>query len=237
MLGVTAVVLCGGKGERMRPITDRLPKPLVPLNGTPILAHLLRYLSGAGIQRIVLCIGYRAQSIRQFVKDFNSTAEIVCVDSGDVGMTDRILDAREHVPDRALVCYGDTLANVDLAELLSFHEEHGAGATLTVYPMQSPFGVVEVNDSGEVGGFQEKPRLPYWINIGYLLCEQDALDQMERNSGIPEFFATLQSKGSLFAYLHRGKHLTINTEKDRQLAESEVTEFYTVIDPQGLVRR
>jgi glucose-1-phosphate cytidylyltransferase len=237
MLDVTAVVLCGGKGERLRPFTDAVPKPLVTLNGIPLLEHLLRYLRASGVEKFVLCVGYKAEAIEEFAKQTSSANEIICVDSGDAVMTDRILDARKHVPGRALVCYGDTLANVDLAELLRFHTEHNAAATLTVYPMHSPFGVVEVCETGEVGAFQEKPRLPYWINIGYLLCEPRALDQMQRGTGIPEFLSTLKDQGSLFAYTHTGRHLTVNTEKERQLAETEVTEFYTVTDPQPITRR
>lgn len=234
MLDVTAVVLCGGKGERLRPVTESIPKPLIPLNGVPLLEHLLRYLGAAGVEKMVLCVGYKAAAIEAFVERLDLPVEIVCVNSGEASMTDRILDARKHVPDRALVCYGDTLANVDLAQLRQFHCERKASATLTVYPMQSPFGVVDVNATGQVGGFREKPVLPYFINIGYLLCEPFALDQIQRNSGIPEFLTGLQQDGTLFAYRHTGRHLTVNTEKERQLAEAAVTEFYTVIDPVDL---
>src|SRR5438067_2214421 len=139
MHNVTAIVLCGGKGERLRPFTETLPKTMIPLNGIPLLEHLLRYLGACSIRRIVLCVGYQAEVIRDFVRRHRSAHEIVCVDSGDASMTDRILDARQHVDGRALVCYGDTLANVDLGELSRFHAENGAEATVTVYPMHSPF--------------------------------------------------------------------------------------------------
>jgi glucose-1-phosphate cytidylyltransferase len=236
MDNVTAVILCGGKGERLRPYTESLPKPMIPLNGIPLLEHLLRYLSASGIRKFVLCVGHKAEVIKEFAENYQSPHEIVCVDSGDASMTDRILEARPHVDGRALVCYGDTLANVDIGDLCLRHRLHGALATLTVYPMYSPFGVVEVKASGQVSGFREKPRLPYWINIGFLLCEPGALDQLRRNSDIPEFLETLKEQGSLFAYQHSGRHLTVNNEKERQSAESDVAEFFTVIDTQALSR-
>lgn len=237
MLDVTAVVLCGGKGERLKPVTESIPKSLIPLNGVPLLEHLMRYLSASGIAKIVACVGYKAAAIEEFVSGLDLPSEIVCVNSGDASMTDRILDARKHIRNRALVCYGDTLANVDLAQLSRFHRERQATATVTVYPMQSPFGIVDVNGEGQVGGFREKPVLPYFINIGYLLCEPHALDQIQKSSGIPAFLTVLQEQGGLFAYRHTGRHLTVNTEKDRRVAEAEVTEFYTVMDPVDLSGR
>ena len=225
---LTAILLCGGKGERLRPFTETMPKALVTLNGEPLLSHLLRYLSAAGISRFVVCVGYKAEAIESFLqKDCARWGEITSVNSGDVSMTDRLLDARQHVRGRALVCYGDTLANVDLPDLLQQHQQRGALATLTVYPLHSPFGVVHFDDSKRATTFAEKPQLPYWINIGFLLCEPAALDFIKRGSEMPEFLSALAEGGVLYTHAHTGKHLTVNTEKDRALAETEMVEFYT----------
>src|SRR5947209_2943463 len=83
--------------------------------------------------------------------------------------------ARPHVRGRALVCYGDTLANVDLAALARQHEDGDALLTLAVYPLHSPYGIVTFDAGRRVTGFREKPRLPHWINIGFMLCEPAAL--------------------------------------------------------------
>jgi glucose-1-phosphate cytidylyltransferase len=144
-------------------------------------------------------------------------------------MTDRLLDARQHFAGRALVCYGDTLANVDLARLLAEHRDRQALATLTVYQMRSPFGVVKSDESKRVTGFQEKPRLPYWINIGFLLCEPPAFEFLERGSDLPTFLSALARAGALYAHEHNGEHLTVNDEKDRALAETEI-KFFTYPD-------
>src|SRR5579872_6676391 len=114
----TAVILCGGKGERLRPFTEHLPKALVPLRGKPLLQHLMNYLSLSGITRFVLCVGYKAECIEQFVRESSrANWQVKCVNSGDASMTDRILDALPEVPGRALICYGDILANLDLGAL------------------------------------------------------------------------------------------------------------------------
>ncbi len=231
---LTAVLLCGGKGTRLRPFTEDLPKPLVPLNGRPLLSHLMRYLASWGVRRFVLCVGYRAEAIVDFTRTATGPGwQVTCVDSGDASMTDRLLAARRYVPGPALVCYGDTIANVDLAALGRQHRASASLATLTVYPLRSPFGIVDLDGADRVRGFAEKPRLPHWINIGFLLCEPAALDRLRPRSDLPEFLDELVRDRLLGAYRHAGKHLTINTEKDRTEAEVDIIEFYTVPGEQG----
>src|SRR2546430_688721 len=129
---LTAILLCGGKGERLKPFTETLPKALVPLNGEPLLSHLLRYLSTAGVSRFVVCVGYKAEAIESFLSErWKQSGQVTCINSGDVSMTDRLVEARPLVPGTALVCYGDTLANVELAGLLREHRRRGALATIT----------------------------------------------------------------------------------------------------------
>lgn len=230
---LTAVLLCGGKGERLRPFTEHLPKPLVPLHGRPLLQHLLRYLSLQGVRRFVLCTGYKSEAIVRFVEEqpLPPGHSVVCVDSGEnASMADRVLDARRHVPGRALVCYGDTLANVDLTAHVRGHVESGALASVTVYPLQSPYGIVSFDEgTGRVSGLLEKPRLPYWINIGFILCEPAGLDTMKRGTDLVTFLGALAGRGAVRAHRHQDKHLTVNTEKERSEAEGEI-EFFTLLE-------
>lgn len=232
MLDLTAVLLCGGRGERLRPFTETVPKPLVPLRDRPLLQHLVEFLDSHGVGRFVFCTGYKGEMIEAFVAAHRAPGwEAVCVDSGDASMTDRIRDARPHVPGRALVCYGDTLANVDLAALLRHHAALGVAATLTVHPLQSPFGVVECGPDDRVVRFVEKPTLPHWINIGFLVCEPAALDRIRPGSDMVAFLSELSADRELGVYRHRGRHLTVNTEKERAEAERQLTDFYTL--PRG----
>jgi glucose-1-phosphate cytidylyltransferase len=231
MSDLTAVILCGGKGERLKPFTDHLPKALVPLRDRPLLFHLMNYLSQSGVSRFVLCVGYKAECIEQFVRDQAKPQwNVQCVNSGDASMADRILDAQPHIPGRGLICYGDILANVDLAALQCQHEGSGALATMTVYPLHSPFGIVHFNQEHQVTELAEKPVLPYWINIGFMLCEAEAFGFFRRQSDMMDFSGALAREGRLKFYQHRGRHLTINTEKERKLAEAEMADFATVMD-------
>jgi glucose-1-phosphate cytidylyltransferase len=215
----------------MRPYTDTMPKPLVPLNGRPLLYHLMRYLAAWGVRRFVLCVGYKAKVVEGFVRELQEPGwEVALVDSGEEAtMTDRLRDARPHAPGQALVCYGDTLANVDLDALRREHDRAGCPMTLTVHPLRSPFGVVEIGPSGRVAAFAEKPRLPHWINIGFMLCEAEALDHLRAGVDMPEYLEGLVRVGALRAHCHEGKHLTVNTEKDRSQAELDILDFFTLL--------
>ena len=235
MREVTAILLCGGKGERLKPFTDTLPKALVPLSGQPLLYHLLRYLSAEGISRVVVCVGYKAEAIEQFLSEHaNPTLDITCVNSGDAGMLDRVLDAQKYVNGRFLICYGDTLANVDLKELQTQHLASGARATVTTYPLHSPFGIIQSDADNRAVVFAEKPVLPHFINIGFILCEAEVFTYLTRGSDMPTFLTSLIEAGGLYTYRHTGKHLTVNTEKERASAESELVEFFTYMDGQRI---
>ena len=208
-----------------------MPKPLVPVRGRPLLAHLLEMLAAQGVRRSVLCVGYLADQIERFaLEQRRSDWTLTCVNSGDASMTDRILDARPHVPGPFLVCYGDSLANVRLADLIAHNLATGADATLTVHPMRSPFGVVRFDETTRVTGFDEKPQLPYWINIGFLLCRPAAFEGLRRGSDMVAFLSALAASGRLTAYRHQGRHITVNDERDRATAEAEMPEFLTVLD-------
>jgi glucose-1-phosphate cytidylyltransferase len=235
MPALTGIILCGGKGERLKPFTDHLPKPLIELNGKPVLYHLMNYLALGGVSRFVLCTGYKAECIEQFVRGCANPAwQVTCVNSGDASMTDRILDVLPHVPGAGLVCYGDTLANVDVGALKTEHKASGALATLTVYPLHSPFGIVSFDGSNRVTQLLEKPVLPHWINIGFLLCEPAAFRFLKPRSDLVEFSSVLAAAKLLNVYRHRGRHITINTEKERAQAELEMVEFATIMDYQSL---
>lgn len=231
MADLCAIVLCGGKGERLRPFTETLPKPLVPINGHPLLYHLLNYLFANKVGTAMVCTGFKADAIESFLKEQSRPEwNITCVNSGEAGMTDRILDAAARADGPYLICYGDTLANVDVEKLHKTHHESGAPATVTVYPMHSPFGIVSFDESNLVEAFTEKPVLPYWINIGYLLCQPEALRHIRPGSDMPSFLSSLAQARELAVFKHDGKHLTVNTEKDRADAETQMIEFFTLIE-------
>ncbi len=226
---LTAVILCGGKGERLRPFTDKYPKPLVPLLDKPLLQHLVEFLERQGVRRFVFCVGYKAEMIEEFVKStFTSPGiEVLISNAGDASITARLAEAGSLVSGPALVCYGDTIANVSLEGLCDFHNIHGTEATITVFPLKSQFGIVDIDGPMAVG-FREKPDLPYHINIGFFIFSSGVLNTAADFDELTPWLETLTGRSALSAFIHKGKHLTVNTEKERQSAEAEIIELYTL---------
>lgn len=217
---VTALILCGGRGERLRPLTNEIPKPLLSVNGRPLLAYVMRHLHDHGIRDFLLCTGYKADMFEEFAHQSSScTWTIRCQNTGEADIAERLRAAQQLVRGRALVCYGDTLADVDLTELSRVHKSRRVEATITVFPYRSPFGIVAADEDSMATGFEEKPQLPYWVNIGFMLCEPTALARLRPGTDFPAFLEHLARERTLAVYRHLGRHWTANTEQElRDLA-------------------
>lgn len=223
------VILAGGKGTRLWPLTAAIPKPLIPINGIPIVQILVDFFKANNYRRFVFCIGYKGDSIRNYFNSTNKDLGITYVDSGeDADMLRRIVDCKNLVSDRFIVCYGDAVANVNLPNLLNFHVSTGALVTLTTFRTRSPFGLISSEDSGMVHRFREKPLLPYWMNIGYMIFERRALDLVKDETWL-EFLDKLVSMRKLYSFKHTGLHYTFNTESERQELEEKFNDFYDIM--------
>jgi len=163
----TVLILCGGKGERLRPLTDSTPKPLVHLQGRPILSYLLDHITKFNLTNIVIAAGFQAKKISAFFEENHRDLDVTIVNSGDVDIMDRIKACAPYIKGDFILLYGDTLADVDLGRLQEFHFSHDSKATITLWPLKSQFGLAELDQEGNVTSFREKPTLDQWINIGH----------------------------------------------------------------------
>lgn len=217
-------ILCGGRGTRLRSQDgegdgEGVPKPLVEIGGLPILWHVIQLYAAQRFERFLLCTGYKGALVERFVRASAWPAGTVveCVDTGVDTPTGGRLKLLEERLDEARFCatYADGLASVDLDSLLSFHEAHGALATMTVVRPELQFGVAEMDGDGRVLGFQEKPRSEHWINGGFFCFERRVLDYLRPDSVLErEPLRRLTSDGQLRAYRHRGFWECMDTYKD-----------------------
>lgn len=220
------LLLCGGKGERLKPLTDSIPKPLIPIKGKPILLYLISHLEKAGFRSFVISIGYKAEKMREYFRVNHTHLNIQLVDSGDVDIVRRIQDAQKVIPGDYVMCYGDTLADVDMDRLLAFHAAHPGLLTMTSYPLRSQFGVLELNADGQVASFLEKPILDKWINIGYYYFDQKIRNAMYEYNDFVDFLQACIKEQRLYCYKHTGMHITVNTLKELDEAEESIQTFH-----------
>ncbi len=218
-----ALILCGGKGERLKPYTEDIPKPLIKIKERPILSYLLSHFQSYGFHKFVIAVGYKSETIVEYFERAHRNIQIEFVDSGDVNIIDRIKDSSKYLSDDFIMSYGDTLADVNLDSLIRFHQGHEGDVSVTCYPLQSQFGVLETADTGRVTSFVEKPILDKWINIGYYYFSHRIMSQVRRHHTFLDFLYEITNKGNLYGYKHTGVHITVNSVKELQEAENNIT--------------
>lgn len=219
-----AIILAGGRAERLGDLARGKPKALVRVGGRPLASYQVALLSSFGVERVI--VSCAAGQGRFFARDLSSLGvEIVAVEEPEPlgrGGGLRLAAAARSEQGPVYAMNGDELLDVDLAALLAHHLETGAAATITVAPLTSSFGVVDL-DGDLVTGFREAPRLPYWVNCGLYVLGEDALARLpERGDHERTTFPELAAEGRLRAFRHEGVWLTVNTPKDLRVAEEHV---------------
>jgi glucose-1-phosphate cytidylyltransferase len=199
-----AAILCGGRGTRLREVSDLIPKPMVPIGDKPIVWHIMKTYAAHGINEFVLLLGYKGSVIREFFLNFamhttdvtidlsrtdsgrltfhgtpSEPWKVTLVDTGEDAMTGaRLRRARPFLNDCDTFCatYGDGVGDVDITALLKFHHDHGKLATLTGVLPPGRFGELVVQDHA-VRTFNEKPQVSGGcINGGFFVFQRDVLD-------------------------------------------------------------
>ncbi len=209
-----AVVLVGGEGTRLRPLTYTTPKPLLPIGNIAFLERQLMWLRRHGVDEVVLSLGYLPDAFVAHFPDarFEGVHLRYAVEAEPLGTAGgiRYAAAEAGIDERFIVCNGDVLTELDLSALMHFHSERGAEATIHLarVPDPSAFGVVPTHPDGEVKAFVEKPppgRAPTdWINAGTYVLEPSVLDRIAPRLSVSiereTFPRMLEGPGRLFAY-------------------------------------
>jgi glucose-1-phosphate cytidylyltransferase len=241
-----AVILAGGLGTRISEETHLRPKPMIEIGGKPILWHILKIYSYYGINEFVICCGYKGYLIKEYFANYflhmsdvtfhmrtNSMEvhhknaepwEVTVVDTGEQTLTGgRLKRVRDYVGDSSFCfTYGDGLSNVQINELIKKHKENNKLATVTAVQPPGRYGLLDMDKSGSVKGFQEKPQGDGgWINGGFFVLEPAVFDLIEGDSTTweQEPLQRLAADGQLQAYQHRGFWQPMDTLRDRVYLE------------------
>jgi mannose-1-phosphate guanylyltransferase len=175
-----AVVLVGGEGTRLRPLTETIPKPLIPLVDRPFLDHVLDHLARYGVHEVLLSSPYLESTFAPFIAGRRGDPSIAWItEASPLGTGGAVANAARDLDEAFLVCNGDILTDLDLTALVDFHRERAAGATITLSPVEDAraFGLVSVAPDGRVAEFREKPEeaVPGLVNAGTYVLEPGAV--------------------------------------------------------------
>ncbi|MEB3179432.1 MAG: glucose-1-phosphate cytidylyltransferase [Nostocaceae cyanobacterium] len=242
-----AVILAGGLGTRLSEETTIKPKPMVEIGGKPILWHIMKIYSAHGINDFIICCGYKGYVIKEYFANyflhmsdvtfdmrFNQMnvhcgyAEpwrVTLVDTGEKTMTGgRLKRVREHIGKEAFCfTYGDGVSDVNITELVKFHQEQKSLATLTAVQPPGRFGVINLaEEQTKISSFQEKPEGDgAWINSGYFVLEPEVIDLIADDSTVWEQqpLQKLAEMEQLSAYRHTGFWHPMDTVRDKQCLE------------------
>lgn len=247
------VLLAGGFGTRISEESHLKPKPMIEIGGKPILWHIMKYYSSFGHNEFIICCGYKQHVIKEWFANYylhnsditfdftqdnkmivhNNISEpwkVTLVDTGLHTMTGgRIKRIKEYVGQEPfMLTYGDGVADVDLDELLAFHNAHGKIATVTAVNVGQQFGVLEINEeNGTIERFREKNDSDGdVINGGFMVLCPEIFDYIEGDDTVfeREPLERLASEGELVAYKHMGFWKCMDTQRDRKMLEELITE-------------
>jgi NDP-sugar pyrophosphorylase family protein len=228
-----ALILAGGKGERLRPLTDTLPKPMVPLGGKPILEHQVEWLKQGGVTDVVFLVGYLWEKVQAHFGDGRrwGIRAHYSVEDAPLGRGGAIKLGLSKVPeevDWVMVLNGDTITAEPPGAILGHYRSRKAVnpdhlATIMVVPMVSPYGLVEVDPHDQVTGFREKAALPYWINAGTYVFDRRIAGELPKvGDHETETFPRLAQAGRISALRSQAFWRSVDSFKDLREAEEHI---------------
>jgi mannose-1-phosphate guanylyltransferase len=229
-----ALILAGGYGKRLRPLTDDRPKPMIEILNKPILAWQLSWLKLNGIDDVILCIGYRKEIIIDYVskniKDMNVYYSVEDEPLGTGGAIKNVYKSNLlKDEDKFIVINGDIITDLNISKMIVLGSNSSNSNSIAVVPLPSPYGIVEIDDvksdNARVLGFKEKPRLDqFWINAGVYYLSIDIIDYLPEKGSIEyDTFPLLVKECKLNAVKYNNVYWrSIDTHKDVEEASKEL---------------
>src|SRR3954453_5274106 len=240
-----AVIMAGGEGTRLRPLTSNQPKPMMALANRPMMEHIVRLLKEHGFDEIVVTLAFLPQAIRTYFGDGSEfgVRMVYATEETPLGTAGSVLNARQELTERFLVISGDVLTDFDLSEIVAFHDEKKALATIGLKAMENPleFGIVITREDGSIERFLEKPT---WgqvfsdtINTGIFILEPEIFDFIAEGQAVDfssEVFPALLDAGKpLYGAVAEGYWEDVGTLEAYVRAHKDILDGKVEIDIPG----
>ena len=244
-INMKVVLLAGGFGTRLSEYTKTIPKPMIKINGKPMLLHIMHFYAKHGFKNFYIALGYKAEVIKDYFLNYHSLNsdftvdlssgsvkphqvnavdwKVTLADTGDNSMTGgRVKRMQSFIGNETcMITYGDGVADINIDELLSFHKSHGKMVTMSAVRPAARFGELEL-DGSKVTSFQEKPQLHNgWINGGYFVLEPSVIDYIDDATTVweQEPLEKLAKEGQISAYQHTNFWQPLDTLREKNILE------------------
>lgn len=207
------VLFAGGKGTRMRELTETIPKPMVEVGKIPVLHHLVNIFEYFSKFNFLIATGYKGEIIENYFQSFKNVKTINTGEETNTG--GRLLKLKDLLEDKFIVTYGDGLANVNVKRLIDFHNSNNKIGTVTVTNPISRFGLVEFDKNNIVNKFIEKPKLDGFVNIGFMVFEKQVINYLEDDVPLETTpLINLSKDSELCAFTHDGYFEPMDTYRE-----------------------
>ncbi len=222
------VILAGGKGTRLSELTHKIPKPMVKINGTPIICHIINHYAKYGFKEFIIAAGYKQKIIKNYFKRNNFRGlKIDIIDTGQNTMTGgRLKRLQKYLKNETfMMTYGDGISDINLKKLLKFHLKHKKISTLTSVRPPARFGAIKIKKNNQITYFKEKSKLDSgWINGGFFVFEPKIFKFIKNDSTFleKEPLQKISKQKQLFAYKHFGYWQCMDTLRDKLIIEKEL---------------
>tara|TARA_Y100001936_G_C16085353_1_gene681263 strand:+ start:2745 stop:3440 length:696 start_codon:yes stop_codon:yes gene_type:complete len=228
------VILAGGLGTRISEYTKSIPKPMILINKTPILIHIMKHFSKYNFNEFIIATGYKSEIIENFFKNKKfKNWKINIVNTGKNSMTGGRLKRLQKImsdENNFFLTYGDGVSNIDLKKLLSFHNKHKKIVTISAVRPPARFGFIKLNKN-KVSYFREKSSLDHgWINGGFMVLNRKIFKFLKNDQTYLERepFENLSRSGQLYAFKHYGFWQCMDTLRDKEILEKIIKKKYFV---------
>ena len=223
---LSVIILCGGAGQRLRPLTEKVPKPLIKIKNKTIIEYIINHFYKYKIKNIIIATGYKHKLLKQFINKKYKNQKIKVLDTGlKTEIIKRVSKISKYLSDNVVLCYGDTLVDIDLNKLIKFYLKDKKKFIVSSYELKSSFGILDMNHKNIVTGFREKPNLGMWFNVGYFVFSNKYLKILKNFKKFENFLFYLAKTKNMKAFKHRGKHITVNTISELEEAKIQIKKF------------
>lgn len=223
---LTVLILCGGKGLRLRPLTKDLPKPLIKIKDKSILENIIQLFLKFKVKDFIIATGYKHKIINSFIKRKFQNSNIKTLYTGkNSDIIERIYKSSKFSKKYLLVCYGDTLIDLNLNKYIKFYKENINKITVVSYQLESSFGIFKIKKKNDIIDFKEKPFLDIWFNVGYILFSSKNFKLFRRFKRFKDLLKHLSKIKIMKTYKHYGNHITINTLSELEKAKKISVNF------------